>query len=184
MTARTDLLPSAIVRHNELKAELLDRFAGLQNDPEALADTVEGLSNLHDVLKHIVWEIRKVARDRDAIKERQVDLLKRARALNEREERLRSLVAHGMSEGGIETLTDVEWSAGLSNAAPKLVIDDEYVIPERFWFQPQPKPLVIDRVELFEAVKAGEEVPGAHLSNGGPTLTIRPKRARKEQTDV
>lgn len=180
MPPRTDLLPSAIVRHNELKAELLLRFNTLADDPEALLDNAEGEgSTLSDLLKRVVWEIRKVARDRDAIRARQMDLLNRARVLNDREERLRALVAHGMSEGGIETLNDVEWSAGLAKTAPKLVVTDESMLAPSWFIQPEPPPPVLDKGALAEYLKRGAEMAGAHLSNGGTTLTIRPKRAKK-----
>jgi len=52
----------------------------------------------------------------------------------------------------------------------KLIVTDESQIPTRF-FKPQPPKL--DRKELLDALKIGETVPGADMSNGGTTIQIR-----------
>ena len=48
----------------------------------------------------------------------------------------------------------------------------EALIPAKFWKPQDPK---LDRAAVAEALKAGETVPGASLSNGGLSLSIRVK---------
>lgn len=57
----------------------------------------------------------------------------------------------------------------LSDRAPSLVVEEEAQIPARF-FELKP---VLSRRLTKEALEAGEEVPGARLSNGMVTLTVR-----------
>jgi hypothetical protein len=51
-----------------------------------------------------------------------------------------------------------------------VVITDEHAIPQAFW---RPQPPKLDRKAIGEALKAGQAVPGAQLSNGGTTLAIK-----------
>jgi hypothetical protein len=44
-----------------------------------------------------------------------------------------------------------------------VVVDDAAVIPAEFMRQPAPPPAEPDRRAIADAIKAGREVPGAHL---------------------
>ncbi|MGE0857439.1 MAG: siphovirus Gp157 family protein [Hyphomicrobiaceae bacterium] len=45
-------------------------------------------------------------------------------------------------------------------------------IPSEFW---KPQPPRLDKKVVLDALKAGAVVPGAELSNGGETLSMRVK---------
>ncbi len=49
---------------------------------------------------------------------------------------------------------------------------DEGQVPDDFW---RPQPPKLDRQGLISALKAGREVPGAVLGNGGMTISVRTK---------
>lgn len=57
----------------------------------------------------------------------------------------------------------------LSERSPSLVVEEEAQIPARF-FELRP---VLNRRLTKEALEAGDSVPGARLSNGMLTLTVR-----------
>ncbi len=57
----------------------------------------------------------------------------------------------------------------LSDRPPSLVVDEEAKVPARFF---DLKPVLNKRLAK-EALEAGEDVPGARLSNGSVTLTVR-----------
>jgi hypothetical protein len=51
-----------------------------------------------------------------------------------------------------------------------VLIVDEAAIPADFWKPSDPK---LDKKAVGEALKAGREVAGAMMSNGGETLQVR-----------
>jgi hypothetical protein len=65
--------------------------------------------------------------------------------------------------------TDVG-TVSLSKVQPKVIVTDEAVIPVTFWKASDP---TLDRMALAEALKAGTQIPGAEMSNGGQTVIIR-----------
>ena len=50
------------------------------------------------------------------------------------------------------------------------MVTDEAAVPEPFW---RPQPPKLDRRALAEALKTGQSIPGATLSNGGTTLSLK-----------
>jgi Siphovirus Gp157 len=52
------------------------------------------------------------------------------------------------------------------------LILDEAILPAKFWKAQDPK---LDKKAVLDALKAKEDVPGASLSNGGETISIRVK---------
>jgi hypothetical protein len=51
-----------------------------------------------------------------------------------------------------------------------VIVTDEGAIPAEYMRQPPPQP---DKAAIAKALKAGEQIPGAVLRNGEPSLTIR-----------
>ena len=58
-------------------------------------------------------------------------------------------------------------SASFRNIAPKPVVTDEILVPNRFYKK------TIDKTAINKAVKDGEEILGVSMDNGGRSLTIR-----------
>ena len=76
-----------------------------------------------------------------------------------------------MAAAGLSKVTLPSATISVSQAAPSVVIEDEASIPERFIRIKRE----IDKTAINAAVKAGEEIPGVVVSNGGSRLTIRVK---------
>jgi hypothetical protein len=53
---------------------------------------------------------------------------------------------------------------------PKVQILDEAAIPSQFWKRADP---ALDKKAIGDALKAKQDVPGATLSNGGETISLR-----------
>ena len=52
----------------------------------------------------------------------------------------------------------------------KVEITDEKIIPAIYWNRPAP---ILDKRAVSDALKAGEAIPGAVLSNAAPSLSVR-----------
>jgi hypothetical protein len=164
--------------HAHVKPEL-DRFLELKRriaevepdiDEQTLTDTVEGISDLPELLAAIV---RSSLEDRSlaaAIKERVTALRDRLARIEAREEKKRAIVRDAMEEAGLTRLTDADCTVALRQAPASLSVMDEALIPEWFWV---PQPSKLDRRQLLDAIKAGAHVPGAELSPATMSLSVR-----------
>jgi len=105
-----------------------------------------------------------------ALRERIGDMQERYARLEWRSERKRAIVASLMERADIKKLTEPDFTAYLRTRPPSLIVIDETKIPGEYW---KPQPAKLDRQGLHAALGAGRPVPGASLSNGGSTLTVR-----------
>jgi hypothetical protein len=72
---------------------------------------------------------------------------------------------------GLTKWKHAEFSASIIPGHPGVVITDEAALPEQFVRITRAP----DKAALKEALSQGEVIPGAELSNGLPTLTLRTK---------
>jgi hypothetical protein len=92
------------------------------------------------------------------------DATDRAKALEARAESLRDYLARCMEACGIEKVEGPGVSISFRKSSA-VVIDGEDLIPSAFMRQkpaPAPEP---DKAAIAAAIKAGQEVPGAHLEH-------------------
>ena len=77
-------------------------------------------------------------------------------------------------------LTSVRVPGGvwyLRDPAPRVIVTDESALPSEYFVQPPPRPNI---AEIRASLRAGRNVPGAVLSNGGePTLCYRAHQGDK-----
>lgn len=122
--------------------ELIDLVLELDLFDEALISALKGNRDTLAVRLHRMEERR---RSRRVVLEQALNLLER------------------------KSLERPTGTISLADRAPNLVVDEESVIPAKF-FDLKP---VLNRRLAKEALEAGEEVPGARLSDRAITLTLR-----------
>jgi Siphovirus Gp157 len=151
-----------------------DRLRALDRDldDQTLGDTLEGLTDLHEVLAAVVRE----ALNDEALA---LGLRHRIGAMAERLERLlfraakrREIAREVMAETEVKKVTAPDLTLILRPGSPALVVTDERAIPAEFWVAREPR---LNRQELLTQLKAGTEIQGAQLSNPQPVLTVRTK---------
>jgi hypothetical protein len=140
-----------------------------QGDEDFIADTIEGETNLFEIIGRMV----EAEGEDKAVLEglgTYIESLKcRADRIKKRIETRRILLASVIDRVGVKSIPTRTGKISLSPVAPTVIVQDESVIPTRFWKAGEPK---LDRRALAEAIKAKEEVPGATMSNGGFTIRI------------
>jgi Siphovirus Gp157 len=157
-----------LTQHELLRHQLMVEFPAI--DDETLRDTVEGLTNLPELLARILRSHLDDLALLAALRTRILDMQERFARLEVRSDKKRALVASVMERADIKKLTEPDFTASLRQVPPGLVVVDERAVPEPFW---RPQPPKLDRKGLLAALNAGQAVPGATLGNGSSTITVR-----------
>jgi hypothetical protein len=140
-------------------------------DEQTLADTVEGLTDLHEILAAIVRAALADEALAAGLKGRLAEMEGRFQRLQERSAKRRQIVKDTMVELDLKKLTAPDFTASIRPGMPTLMVIDEAAVPSIYW-EPQPR---LKRQELALDLKGGAEVAGATLSNPEPVLSVRTK---------
>lgn len=141
-----------------------------ETDPRLILDTIEGETDLSEacciVYEETVEDEILVAGLKSAIAEYQTRLGRIEKSIETR----RNIILMAMDKAGLGTIKSPRATLSVRDVQPKTVIADEALIPAKFWKAAEPR---LDKSAVTEALRAGEAIPGATLSNGGIGLTIR-----------
>lgn len=140
-------------------------------DAELYADMIEGETSLFEMIDAVYANIQLDQELLDGIKARENDLAIRKARVEERIGWRKAKIEQAILIFG-EKIERPEATFSLAQRQPKLIVsDDESQIPTRFF----KTSVELDKAALLKAIKAGEVVEGASLSNAPQTLTIRRK---------
>lgn len=160
--------------HNEmrileaLKANLTVHDEELE-DPDLMIILAEGETGLLELLDRMLEADLHDDGLISALKSNKDTLAVRLHRIEERRRSRRSILEQALILLERKSLERPTGTLTLSDRAPALVVDEEAQVPARF-FDLKP---VLNRRLAKEALEAGETVPGARLSNGSITLTVR-----------
>ncbi len=141
-------------------------------DEECLRDTLEGLTNLTDMLAEVLRSALEDQAFVTALRSRMGDMQVRLTRIEERARKKRDLVCSVMERADLKKLMEPDLTVSLRPSRAPLVVTDEEVIPEGYWKVQAPK---LDRQGLIAALSAGRDVPGALLGNAPMTISVRTK---------
>ena len=156
-------LPTLYTLAEEYRAAA-EALVDLDMPPEVVSDTLEGLSGqLQHKAANVAMVVRNLEATAEAIEAAEKTMRERRNAINARATWLRAYLLDNMQRTGIQRI-DSPWFAMVVRDNPAaVVVDDAAVIPAEFMRQPAPPPAEPDRRAIADAIKAGREVPGAHL---------------------
>jgi len=154
--------------------ERLKAEHGLEDGDDALEDTLEGASDLPEMLARLarsaVWNERQAEAMAGIIKENR----DRKAALEQRAERTRSAMSWAMQEAGMKKIPAgvlPDLTVSMRDGEAPLVIPADELVPHD-WCRVKYTP---DKPRLREELERGETFDFAHLGNAKPILTIRSK---------
>lgn len=139
-------------------------------DERTLADTVEGLTDLNEILAAIIRSALKDEAFAKGLKGRIAEMEDRLQRLQDRASNRRAIVKDMMGELDLKKIEAPDFTASLRAGMPSLVVIDEALVPSIYWEPRDPK---LRRSELAADLKLGTDVPGAALSNPEPVLSVR-----------
>jgi Gp157 protein len=157
-------------KYVHLKERLLSTWPQL--DEDTLADTLEGITDLHEMIAAVIRSALVDEALQSGLRSRLEEMRTRLSRLGERGAKKRELALEAMCEVGLKKLQQPDFTASARSGPPGLVVTAEETIPTDFWV---PQPPKLDRQGLLGSLKRGQAVPGAELSNPKPYLSVRTK---------
>ncbi len=139
-------------------------------DDEAAADAVEGETNLIEAIDASLDRLAEIDTLNEAISNLVKSYKERADRLEHQSEQIRAALGVALSTAGLRKIERPAGTLSLRAVPPKAIITSEVDLPARFFVEQNPK---LDKKAVLDALKAGETVPGAELSNGSETISIR-----------
>lgn len=140
-----------------------EKLADMDLDPQTLADTLESISGDVEVkAQNVAMFCRNLEATADAIKAHREAQKEREDAMRKRAEALKSYLARCMDACGIEKIEGPGIALSFRKSSA-VVINEPGLIPAQYMRQPDPPPPAPDKAAIAAAIKAGAEVPGAHV---------------------
>jgi hypothetical protein len=141
-----------------------------QIDEQTLADTVEGLTDLHEIVTAIIRSALSDENLATALKCRIGDMQGRLDRLQDRASKRRAIARDVMVELDLKKLTAPDFTASIRPGTPSLMVIDEEAVPTIYWQPGEPR---LKRQLLAHDLKQGEEINGAKLAEPEPVLSVR-----------
>ena len=143
-------------------------------DPEiddlTLADTVEGLTDLPEIVTAILRSALEDEALVNGLKTRITEMEGRLERLRDRASKRRQIAKDVMIELDLKKLTAPDFTASIRPGTPALMVIDEAAIPSIYWEPREPR---LNRQALACELKEGAEITGVTLSNPEPVLSVR-----------
>ena len=144
-----------------------DKLADLDLDEQTIADTLEGMSGALELkAQNVVMFARNLEATATAIKEAETTMASRRKALEHRAAGLRRYALSAMQVAGVQSIECPYFKLSVRKNPTAVEVFDAAQIPAQFMRTPEPPPPALDKKAITEAIKAGQEVPGARLVSG------------------
>ena len=156
----------------DVRNKLLTEDPSIADDERLLQDCLEGESgNAMDVIDNMVRAALHAESMAEAAKARADELTERSRRYANRKNMLRITILQAMEALDLRRRERPDFTVSIATGQQSVKITDAKLLPDRC--------VAIERTPIKSLIspvlEAGEEVPGAVLSNASPILTIRTK---------
>lgn len=139
-------------------------------DDQTLADTVDGLTDLHEIVTAIIRSALADEALATGLKGRIAEMEDRLNRIQDRASKRRQIAKDVMVDLDLKKLTAPDFTASIRPGTPALMVIDEAAVPSIYWEPREPR---LNRQGLIADLKQGTEVTGATLSNPEPVLSVR-----------
>ena len=163
-------LDFAAITYRTLRDRL--RAEDSQIDDQTFADTVEGLTDLHEILTAIIRAALADQALASGLEGRIAEMQARRDRFQDRATKRRQIAKDVMVELDLKKLAAPDFTASIRPGMPALMVIDEAAVPSIYWEPREPR---LDRQGLANDLKQGAEITGVALSNPEPVLSVRTK---------
>src|SRR5580765_4702950 len=161
------------ILENEKRLHIAIKERLRADDPEiderTLADTVEGLTDFHEILAALIRAALKDEAEAAVLKVMLGQMTDRLHRFEARAEKRREMAREAMEATDLMNLTMPDFTASVRKGARHVIIVDEALIPDNYC---EYRPHLLKRA-IGEALKNNTPVDGAVLSNPGDVLSVR-----------
>ena len=141
-------------------------------DEQTLADTTEGLTDLHEILAAVIRAALADEALATGLKGRIAEMEDRRSPLQERAAKRRQIAKDTMVELDLNKVVAPDFTASIRPGMPALMVIDEAAVPSIYW---EPRDPRLNRLGLLADLKSGAEITGVTLANPEPVLSVRTK---------
>ena len=142
-----------------------------EGDEQLLADMLEAETGLHEFLTVVVHRMLEADAFAAAVGQHISDITARRDRFRQRQDAMRALAFKLMQAAEVRKLELIPATLSIRAGQPRVIVTDEDALPEncvRIKREP-------DKHLIKSYLTAGQEVPGAELSNSEPSLAVRVK---------
>jgi hypothetical protein len=139
-------------------------------DEQTLADTVEGLTDLHEIVVAIIRAALADEALATGLKGRIAEMQDRLERLQDCAAKRRRIAKDVMVELDLKKITAPDFTVSIRPGMPALLVLDEAAVPNMYWEPREPR---LNRQELLNELKGGADIEGVTLSNPEPVLSVR-----------
>jgi hypothetical protein len=139
-------------------------------DEQTLADTVEGLTDLHEIVQAIIRSALVEEALAKGLRCRISEMQDRLHRFEDRASKRRQVAKDVMVELGLKKLMAPDFTVSVRPGTPALMVIDEDAVPKTYWEPGEPR---LRRQILTNDLKQGDQVAGAALSDPLPFLVVR-----------
>ena len=139
-------------------------------DEQTLADTVEGLTDLHEIVAAIVRAALADEALVTGLKGRIAEMQERLERLQDCAAKRRQIAKDVMIELDVKKITAPDFTISVRPGMPSLLVLDEAAVPSIYWEPREPR---LNRQGLVNDLKQGAEISGVTLSNPEPVISVR-----------
>ena len=164
----SELVRLEAARYRLMAEELRAQYQCIDDD--TLKDTLEGVSDLPQIIEALVRSSLDDGALLIGLKARIDEMQERQSRIKTRYDKKRELSAWAMAQSGVTKLEVPDFGVSLSSGIVRVEIDDTSKLPACYLVPQPPKP---DRTAIGHALKGGQTVEGARLETGNPFITVR-----------
>ncbi len=159
-----------------LRKSLIDSFG---EDEELVKDTIEGETNLHELMQAVIEDIQETNAHIDGLKDYKKQLDARKSRLEKRIDFLKTLLKTSMEAGELgKTVTFPTATLSIKNTPDKTEITEEADLPTEYWVTPDP---VLSKKKLTNQLKENDKALQAYIDQRLKEEFSDLKKAEKEE---
>lgn len=138
-------------------------------EPEVMTDTLDSIKEpLKDKADSIAWMIERLTSNAEVLKDKAKSFKEEATHEENKAKWLKQYLTDCLDNADIKKLQTENHILSVRNYKASTVVDDEGALPADYLVtKTVSRP---DKRRLYEALKAGEQVPGAHLEDNRRTV--------------
>jgi hypothetical protein len=151
---------------NEHRA-MVERLMNGQEDPRAIADTIEAESHPLEVkAQNVAFAIRNLEATAAAIRQAEQEMAARRKKIENRAQQVRDYLQTCMEIANVSRIECPHFALAIKNNPPSVEVFEPDLVPAEYRKTPEPAAPVIDKTAIREAIKANKKVPGVMLVQG------------------
>lgn len=162
-------LNHAVTNHEQVKQWLRNLYEDI--DEQTLLDTVEGETDLVEILIAMERNRQEILDRCAAIDQRKKELDQRKMRFQDQADALKTMIISAMLATDRKSIQAPDFTITRRPGSASIEIIDEDSIPARF--KQITQTVKTDKQAIKQAIKQGEDVQGARLREGQPTLMIK-----------